>query len=82
MYYRYYYYYSLNLLLECRVKELDEQVLLPVVLCVVEHRQDHVLHEPVGPVLRHLKDQLRKVGWVSLQEVEKMLVRLQKKITI
>ena len=48
--------HSLNLLLESSVKELDEQVLFPVILSVVEHRQNHILHEPIGSVLGHLKD--------------------------
>ena len=69
--------YVLYLFLEGRVKELDEEVLFPVVLGVVEHCQDHILHEPVGTVLRHLKDQLGKVVWMCLQQVEKMLVCLQ-----
>lgn len=68
--------YSLNLLLESSVKELDQQVLLPIVLSVVEHGQNHVLHESIGTVLRHLKDQLSKVVWVGLQEVEQMLISL------
>lgn len=75
-------YHSLNLLLECGVEEFDEEILFSVVLCVVEHRQDDVLHKPVGPVLRHLKDQLGEITWVGLKEVEQMLIGLQEEIEI
>ena len=75
------YFISLNLLLESRDEELDKQVLLPVVLCIVEHSQNHILHEPVGPVLRHLKDELGKVVGVGLQKVEQMLISLSKENT-
>ena len=66
----------LNFFLQSCVKQLDEQVLFPVVLGVVKHSQDDILHKPVCPALRHLKDQLGKVGGVGLKQVEKMLVCL------
>ena len=68
--------HSLYLFTECSLKQLDEQVLLSVVLCIVEHGQDHVLHEPVGLVLRHLKQQLSQVDRMSLEQVEQVLVVL------
>lgn len=57
---------SLYLFLESSVKQFDEQILLPVVLGIVEHRQDDILHEPVSLVLGHLKDELGKVCGVGL----------------
>ena len=69
--------HSLDLLLQCCIEQLDEQVLLSVVLGVVEHGQNDVLHEPVCLVLRHFKDQLGKVDRVSLKEIEEMLVGLE-----
>ena len=58
------------------VNELDEQVLLSVVLGVVEHCQHHTLHESVGTILGHLKDQLGKEVRVRLQQVKQMLIGL------
>ena len=66
----------LNFFLKGGVKQLNEEVLFPVVLGIVEHSQDHILHKPVSPALRHLEDQLGKVGGVGLKQVEKMLVGL------
>ena len=61
---------------ECSLKQLDEQVLLSVVLCIVEHSQDHVLHESVGLVLRHLKQQLSQIDRMCLEQTEQVLVVL------
>lgn len=68
---------SLYFFLQCSIKELDEQVLFPVVLGIVEHSQDDIFHKPVGPVLRHLKYQFGKVGGVSLKKIEEVLVGLR-----
>ena len=67
----------LYLFLQCCIKELDEQVLFPVVLGIVEHSEHYVLQEPVCPALRHLKDQLGKVSGVGLKEIEEMLIGLK-----
>ena len=48
-------------------------------MCVVEDGQNDVLHEAVGPALRHLKNQPGKVVRIGLQQIEKVLVRLQKR---
>ena len=67
----------LNLLLQCSLKQFGQQELLPVILGVIEHSENHILHESVGLALRHLEDQFRKVVWIGLEEVEEMLVSLQ-----
>ena len=57
---------SLNFLLQGSLKEFDKQKLLPVVLGIVEDRQDDILHEAVRLALRHLKDQFGKVVRMGL----------------
>ena len=57
---------SLNFLLQGSLKEFDKQKLLPVVLGIVEDRQDDILHEAVRLALRHLKDKFGKVVRMGL----------------
>lgn len=57
---------SLDLLLESRLKEFEQEVLLTLVGGVVVQREDHCVHELGGLVLGHLEDELGQVGWVGL----------------
>lgn len=58
---------SLDLLLQRRLEELEQQVLLPLVGGVVVQREDHRVHELGGFILGHLEDELGQVGRVGLQ---------------
>lgn len=58
---------SLDLLLEGRLKELEQQELLSLVGGVVVEGEDHRVHELGGLVLGHLEDELGQVGWVGLR---------------
>lgn len=57
----------LDLLLERRLKEPQEQVLLPLVGGVVVQCEDDGVHELGGLVLGHLKNQLCQIGGVGLK---------------
>lgn len=57
----------LDLLLERRLEEPQQQVLLSLVGGVVVKREDHRVHELGGLVLGHLKDQLGQIGGVGLK---------------
>ena len=59
---------SLDLLLQGRLEELQQQVLLALVGGVVVQREDHRVHELGGLVLGHLEDELGQVGGVGLWE--------------
>ena len=37
-----------------------------MVLGIIEYCQNDVLHETSGLALRHLKDELSKIAWISL----------------
>lgn len=58
---------SLDLLLQCRLEELEQQVLLPLVGGIVVQREDHRVHELCGFILGHLENELGQVGRVGLQ---------------
>lgn len=57
----------LDLLLECCLKEPQEQVLLSLVGRIVVQCEDHRVHELGGFVLGHLKNQLGQVGGIGLK---------------
>lgn len=59
---------SLDLLLEGRLEELEQEVLLTLVGGVVVQGEDHSVHELGGLVLGHLEDQLGQVDGVCLEK--------------
>ena len=59
--------FSLYLLLQGGLEELQQQVLLALVGGVVVQREDHRVHELGRLVLGHLEDQLGQVRWVGLE---------------
>ena len=59
--------FSLDLLLQCRLEELEQKVLLPLVGGVVVQGEDDRVHELGGFILGHLEDQLGQVGGICLR---------------
>lgn len=57
----------LDLLLERRLEEPQQQVLLALVGGIVVEGEDHRVHELGGLVLGHLKNQLGQIGGVGLK---------------
>jgi len=68
----------LNLFLDCHLKELDQQELLSVILSIVEHCHYNIFHESIVPGLRNFKYQPGKVVWVGLEQIEQVLIALNK----
>lgn len=66
-------YHILDLFLQCCLEKPQQQVFLSLIGCIVIQCEDDRIHELCGFVLRHLKNQLGQVGWVSLQQQEKLL---------
>lgn len=57
----------LDFLLQCCLKQPQEQVLLSLVGCIVVECEDYRVHEFGRLVLGHLKNQLRQIGGVGLK---------------
>ena len=70
--------YILDLFLEYRLQELDQQEIFPVILSIVEYRQYNIAKEPVGLGKRHLKYQPGEIVWVGLEQIEQVLVALKR----
>lgn len=66
-------YHILDLFLQCCLEKPQQQVFLSLIGCIIIQSEDDRIHELCGFVLRHLKNQLGQVGWVSLQQQEKLL---------
>lgn len=62
---------------ESSLKQFDQQILFTMILSIVEHSQNDILHETCRLALWHFKNQLGKITRVSLQDVEQMLIALE-----
>lgn len=68
---------SLDLLLQGRFEELEQQVLLSLVGGVVIQGEDYGVHELCGFILGHLEDQLGEIRGVGLKGSKILLLWLQ-----
>lgn len=63
---------SLDFLLQRRLEQPKQQVLLPLVGCIIVEREDDRVHEFGGLILGHLKDQLGQVCGVGLKQKQRV----------
>ena len=73
----YLYYLGVDFLLQRRLKQLEQQELLPLIGTEIVQGENDTLEELCGLHVRHCEHELGQVVGVGLQQVEEVLVRVQ-----